>query len=389
MSRLQERLSLRPKKDITDISKVFDQVRADDAALKAAAQKGSIDLITNPLNLPSRQVYASAIRATDAVVSKTPSPSSATSDEITGHIARNSSDKLKSVFGQDAVAYHAFESGENGTPNRVIFPIDASTHRKENPDLDAVKKKLLELVQIQQAEDANCKNRKPKLGSQEDNIQLISAYHQDPRFFDLVHELLYPNPQLFVGDDYPTRRRRAMSRIFELIAYDQEFWRINDEEDGALVLDSDKTLKFYHVRFPYDNITHYEFGLAGIYGIGVPDFIIVRDGVIKTVAEVTSAANPNYFHKKFTSFQRAKDSEEHGILYTDANLAFVVTDDLSRKRAQAFARQFKGVEANPIEGIRIADIKILMGLVKQQVIKTISTEHPSGDNNIVSSSRSA
>ena len=275
-------------------------------------------------------------------------------------IVENGIPQIEEETGLELTFASTTRLGEDGSREFALF-VDIGNQRKENPDRAEVANKLEELV-LQQQEDNRSKTIIARnISSHPGGI--LSAFGDNPQIVALADELAFPYRSRQGEQGFASRKRRASSRMLEIIAYEQDLFHQNDAEEGITVLDTQRTLEFYRTRFPNANAVEHEFGLTGIDGITIPDFLIVQNNTIQTVVEVTSHDDLEYFAQKYEAFDRAKKSRRHGELYTGANLAFIVPGDYPRDVATSVVNRFDDTMIGILQNVNMPDINRLIDVL--------------------------
>jgi hypothetical protein len=232
------------------------------------------------------------------------------------------------------------DSNGNGSSDHVDMPFDIvhenggalvfdfSQARRENPNKFELRAKLGDLVADQRVDDQKNEGKFP--GVINDPDILVQVYQRDPRIVTIAEALR--KPATYDNFSHVDRRRRALSRMLEIIAYDQELRGHSDPEEGVTVLNSERTLAFYQSRFPQASVIQHEFGLGGLSGISIPDYLVVDNNAVQAKIEVTSHKEMEYFDAKYDVF--TKDRRRQPALFGNATLVFLVPNNFPKFLSQ-------------------------------------------------------
>lgn len=253
-------------------------------------------------------------------------------------------------------------SGEiSTTPTRTIF-------EREKPKFSA-KDELTWLAQIQLGRGKGRRVPADLNFAKVTSPSILSFYLSDERTMSIARELNSPIfPYAELVERPGSREFHAACRMMEILAFDikQNDLRKNGEE-GEVLLDTDLTLDFYKSLHPESYINIEEFGLGGIDGVSVPDFLSVNEGKIQSVIEVTASKKQWYFDKKYKSFDLSR--RKNPDVFRNTNLTFIVSARFPREIKERIA-EMPYADIMETENLNIDDLSLLLQILKKVDSKT-------------------
>ena len=156
---------------------------------------------------------------------------------------------------------------------------------------------------------------------------LFELFEESRRFRQLYAEAINRFLVSFEGKRLDGIRKDFIGGLFQAIAYT---FLAGQQTDSALVLSPERTFELYTWLFPNSTIVHHPFGTKSIYGVSVPDGLLVKatEGVERVIAlcEYTQGKYGNKLENKYRGMR--KDVERFRSIFPYTRILFLTPQEV-------------------------------------------------------------